>query len=169
MMCCRARLPHSHRNPATGPARSTGPVGDPKVVPSGIDDPEVPQAPRAIAEILLKRPPSRHDQVTFTSDIVNLKYQLHPRRRQPRREGGRHGPSCCAHPHGATLHRYVRARVMALILRHAEAQYSSVKVDGGIKVGRKDPNRSVISIPGSSQIRTFPPLPLERYEMPGNL
>ena len=113
-------------------------IGDPKVVPSGIDDPEVRQAPRAILEILLKRPPSRCDQVTFTSDIVNLEHQLNAPRRQPRRAGGRDGPSWRSHPHGAPLHRDVRARVTALILRHAEAQYPGVKVDGRIKVGRKD-------------------------------
>ena len=115
-----------------------GPAGDPKVVPSGIDDPEVRQAPRAILEILFKWPPSRHDQIALTGNIVNLEHELRPGRRQPRRESVRNGPSRCSHSYGAALHRYIRARVTPLILRHAEAQYPRVKVDGRIKVGRKD-------------------------------
>ena len=59
-------------------------------------------------------------------------------RRPARREDVRVFLSRCPHPHGPALHRYVRARVMALILRHVEAQYPGVKVDGRVKVRRED-------------------------------
>ena len=144
---------HANCRPAAAPVRRVrscrrqrglkqrllpSPAGDPEVIPSGIDDSEIRQAPGPILEILLKRPPCRHHQFAFTGDIVNLEHELNTCGWQPRREGVRNGPPRCPHPYHATLHRYVRVRVMALILCHSKAQYPSVKVDGRIKVGRKD-------------------------------
>jgi hypothetical protein len=67
-----------------------GTAGDPKVVPGGIDDPEIRrpggiddpeirQAPRALLEILLQWPPGRHDPVAFICDIAYLKHQFQAR------------------------------------------------------------------------------------------
>ncbi len=59
------------------------PIGDPKVVPGGIEDPEVRQAPGTILEILFEWPFCRHDTIALSGDVVNLKNQLHSSRRQP--------------------------------------------------------------------------------------
>jgi hypothetical protein len=53
-----------------------GPAGDPQVIPSRVGNPEVRQAPRAILEIPLRRPPSRDNQIAFTGDIVHLGHEL---------------------------------------------------------------------------------------------
>ena len=114
------------------------PAGDPKVVPSGIEDPEVPQPPGAVLEILAERPSCRYDPITLTDDIVHLKHQFDSCGRQPRRAGIRNCPPGGPDAHSAALQRYIRSRIIALILGDAEAQYPRVEVNGGIQIGRKD-------------------------------
>jgi hypothetical protein len=55
-------------------ALSFRPAGDPEVIPGGIEDPEIGQAPWAVPEILIERPACRHDPVAFTGDVVNFQY-----------------------------------------------------------------------------------------------
>ena len=53
-------------------ARLPGPVRDPEEVPSWIQDPEIRQAPRAVLEILLERPPRRDNPIALTGHIADF-------------------------------------------------------------------------------------------------
>jgi len=103
-----------------------GPASGPQVIPGRIGNPEVRQAPRAILEIPLKRPPSRDSQIAFTGDIVHLGYELRTCGRQPRRKGIRDGLARC--PALTAPHRIdtYASGVIALTLGHLEVQYPRV-------------------------------------------
>jgi hypothetical protein len=117
---------------------ASGPAGDPEVVPGWIKDPEVPQAPRTVLEILLERPPRRDNPVALGSDIVDLEYQFNPGRRQPRGAGIRDCPPSCSDTDAAPLQRHIRIWVVASIVGKAETQDTGVEVNGGVKVVREN-------------------------------
>jgi hypothetical protein len=108
------------------------PIGDPKVVPGGIEDPEVRQAPGTILEILFEWPSCRHDTIALSGDVVNLKNQLHSSGRQPCLMGIRNCSSGRSDQDSAPLHRHMSLRILALILGQAEAKHPRVEVNGGI-------------------------------------
>ena len=73
-------------------------------------------------------------------------------------------PGCCIGMQHHLLHK--RARVMALILRHVEAQYPHVKSMAASGSDGKISHRSVISIPGSSHNLPYPLSSCRRPAMP---
>ena len=111
---------------------------DPEEVPSWIQDPEIRQAPRAVLEILLERPPRRGNPIALTGHIVDLENQLYPGRRQSRGAGIRNYPSDGSDAYAAPLQRNIRIRLVAPIFRKTEAENPRVEVHGDVKVVRKD-------------------------------
>ena len=86
----------------------------------------------------IPRPSCRHDLIAFSGDMVDLKHQFRSCGRQPCRTSARNCPLGCPDSHLAPLHRHIGARIIALILGHAEAQHPRVEVNGSIQVRRKD-------------------------------
>lgn len=64
-------------------APSSGPVGDPQVVPDRIEDPEVGQPSWPVLEVLRERPSRRDNPVALGTDTAGLEHQFYAGRRQP--------------------------------------------------------------------------------------
>jgi hypothetical protein len=113
-------------------------AGDPQEVAGWIEDPEVCQTPHAALEILFQWPSRRYDPVALSHDVIYLKHQFHANGRPPfsrcRRKWLLGGPDVDR----ATPQCDIRILIAALILRNAETQDSSVKVDDDIEILRKD-------------------------------
>ena len=133
---CHANSSRSSSTPRR--ARLPGPVRDPQVVPGRVEDPEIPQAPRAVTEILGDRPSRRCDLVALGHDIVDFEHQLHPGGRQPRGAGIWHRPPGGSDAHTAPLERDVRAGLVTPIGDQAETQDAHIELDGGAEIIRKD-------------------------------
>jgi hypothetical protein len=116
-----------------------GPVRDPQVISGRVENPEIPQAPRAVTEILDDRPSRRCDLVALGRDIVDFEYQFHPGRRQPRDAGiWHHRPPGGSDAHTAPLQRDVWAGLVTPIGDQAETQDAQIEIDGGVEIIRKD-------------------------------
>jgi hypothetical protein len=73
-LTARLASPASVSEPAIELDRLSRPAGDAQVVASGVEDPEVGQAPWAIPKILFQRPSCGHDPVALSSDVIYLEH-----------------------------------------------------------------------------------------------
>src|SRR6185369_17590325 len=104
-----------------------------------VENPEIPQAPRAVTQILGDRPSCRCDLIALGHDIVDFEHQFHPGRRPPRGAGIRHHrPPGGSDTHTAPLQRDVWAGLVTPISDQAETQDAQIEIDGGVEIIRKD-------------------------------
>ena len=88
----------------------------------------------------LRRADVRDLRMSTRVEVIEAipRHQFRSCGRQPCRTSARNCPLGCPDSHLAPLHRHIGARIIALILGHAEAQHPRVEVNGSIQVRRKD-------------------------------